>query len=315
MTLSRGIKDGLKQIFFRVYKLGTRFGFHVLPVHYYASEPDIHKLAGTQELWARPSTMPGVDIDVDGQLKRLEETCLPFQSEYAGNAHFLAAAREGFGPGYGYVEAQALHAVLRRFKPGKVVEIGGGVSTYCSYQSLRQNGTAWEITCIEPHPSRRLRLLAESESRVRLVDRPVQAVSMDEFVRLSENDVLFVDSSHVVKAGSDVNHIVLEILPRLRPGVLVHFHDIYFPYDYQRDVLQTFLHNNETSLLRAFLIFNKRFKIHFSLSHLHYERTDGLRSVFPEYRPQSGRLGLRDRGSSPDDHFPSSIWLQVVQES
>jgi hypothetical protein len=126
--------------------------------------------------------------------------------------------------------------------------------------------------------------------------------------------VLFIDSSHIVRAGGDVNHVILEVLPRLAPGVLVHFHDIYLPYDYQRDLLQTFLHNNETSLLRAFLIFNARFRILFSLSMLHYDCPAGLREVFPEYRRQSDRNGLRDEHFDPQEHFPSSTWLVSTAE-
>jgi hypothetical protein len=131
------------------------------------------------------------------------------------------------------------------------------------------------------------------------------------FTQLGENDILFIDSSHVLKAGSDVSHIVLEILPVLQPGVLVHFHDIYLPYAYQRDVLQTFLHNNETPFLASFLTYNERFRILFCLSHLHYERPEILVQTFPEYDPQASWRGLRTENTS--GHFPSALWLQVVR--
>lgn len=135
------------------------------------------------------------------------------------------------------------------------------------------------------------------------------------FESLEENDVLFIDSSHTVKPGGDVNFLVLEVLPRLASGVVVHFHDINFPYDYPRDILKTFFPASESSLLQAFLAFNRRFQIIFCLSLLHYERPHVLREVFPEYQPQKGRDGLREDHvpafSMPAGHFPSSIWLRV----
>jgi hypothetical protein len=105
------------------------------------------------------------------------------------------------------------------------------------------------------------------------------------------------------------------VLPRLHKGVIVHFHDIFLPYDYQQDVDQTFLHWAETSLLHAFLISNERVKIIACLSHLHYERKDVLREVFPEYNPQADVNGLRpEKYKSFDpilEHFPSSIYIQI----
>ena len=131
------------------------------------------------------------------------------------------------------------------------------------------------------------------------------------FQQLRPNDIVSIDSSHVVKTGSEVNYIVLEILPRLPTGVLVHFHDIYLPYDYQRDVLETFVHANETALVRAFLTCNPRFGILFALSMLHYDRRDALRAILPEYRPEADWRGMRSGNYTPERHFPSSLWLTV----
>jgi len=132
---------------------------------------------------------------------------------------------------------------------------------------------------------------------------------------LQQGDLLFIDSSHTVKPGGDVNYLILEVLPRLRKGVIVHFHDIYLPFDYQRDVLQTFFHWAETSLLRAFLIFNDKARIIFCLSHLHYERRDALREVFLEYSPQGDVNGLRLEEYKPfklvPEHYPSSIYIYM----
>ncbi|WP_338000825.1 class I SAM-dependent methyltransferase [Candidatus Methylacidiphilum fumarolicum] len=132
---------------------------------------------------------------------------------------------------------------------------------------------------------------------------------------MRKDDLLFIDSSHVVKAGGDVNFLILEVLPRLREGVVVHFHDIYFPYDYPRDLLKTFFPSTESSLLHAFLAFNHRFRIIFCMSLLHYKCPKVLTEVFPEYIPQGGQDGLVEERvaafTTPPGHFPSSIYLRV----
>lgn len=221
-----------------------------------------------------------------------------------------------FGPGFGYIEAQALHSVIRYFKPRKIVEVGSGVSTFCSLNATqvnkKENNLDSEITCIEPHPSENLRIL----KGVQIIQKEVQTIPYNVFTDLQENDLLFVDSSHTVKPGSDVNYIILEILPRLNRGVVVHFHDIYLPYDYQRDILTNFFQWCETSLLRAFLVNNDKVKIVFCLSGLHYDYPAVLKEVFPEYRPQHDIEGLTYGIYEPfkviEEHFPASIYLQFL---
>jgi hypothetical protein len=130
------------------------------------------------------------------------------------------------------------------------------------------------------------------------------------FEELGAGDLLFIDSSHTVRPGSDVNYIVLEVLPRLRPGVIVHFHDIYLPYDYQRNVLRTYFQWMETSLLRAYLVNNSRTRILFCLSQLHYDRPSVLQEVFPEYVRAPDEDGL-EAPNSLQGHFPASIFFEV----
>ena len=115
----------------------------------------------------------------------------------------------------------------------------------------------------------------------------------------------------MVKSGSEVNYIVLEILPILPKGVLVQIHDIYLPYDYDRDVLRTFLHPNETALVAAFLACNASYKILFALSMLHYARRDDMQRLLPEYEPENDWRGMRVGEYDKTKHFPSSLWLRV----
>nr|MCU0388523.1 class I SAM-dependent methyltransferase [Chitinophagaceae bacterium] len=248
----------IKRALLGLHKLGTKLGIHVLPVHYYSPLPDILELKRTREIWAKKSVLPGVSVNLDEQASYMQSICMPYQKEFQGNKFYKEAVSNHFGPGYGYIEAQALHSFIRYFKPSKIVEVGSGVSTFCMLKAAEMNavetGQMAKIVSIEPYPSESLKALSEIE----LIIRPVQTVALDVFTNLGENDLLFIDSSHTVKTGGDVNYLFLEVLPRLKKGVIVHIHDIYLPYDYQPDALQSFLHWSETSLLRAFLIFNQK---------------------------------------------------------
>jgi predicted O-methyltransferase YrrM len=308
-------KNVLKRAALQVHKIGLRLGVQILPAHYYSPVPNILELKETLDVWAYPSALPGVNVDLDEQGASLKTVCLPFLGEYSGNRIYRDATSKGSGPGYGYIEAQCLHAVIRHLKPARVVEVGSGVSTWCALAALRMNGAehhrVGQLTSIEPHPSDRLKGLNEIE----LIERDVQSVPVDVFTSLERGDLLFIDSSHTVKPGGDVNFLILEVLPRLKPGVVVHFHDIYLPYDYPRDTLRTYLHGMETSLLHAFLIGNRHVEILFSLSHLHYERPEVLQAAFPEYVRQGDDRGLQPEDYQPfsniEAHFPSSIYLQI----
>jgi len=314
----RKIKDNLKRIFFIIYKWATKLGIHILPVHYYSPVPDIVELEKTKDIWAKKSELPGILADIDDQSTNLRMICLPYRDEYLGNKIYLDGASKGFGPGFGYIEAQALHAIIRYYKPKTIIEVGCGVSTYCmlsaSNENISESNQHSKIFCIEPYSSPKLKTLSEIE----LISEKVQNVPMELFEKLGDSDLLFIDSSHTVKPGSDVNYLILEIIPRLKPGVIIHFHDIFLPYDYQHDVLNTFLHWTETSLLHAFLINNNKVRIIFCMSQLHYERKDILKEVFPEYNPQIDKNGLRNSRymyrlfeEQISQHFPSSIYIQV----
>ena len=311
----RHFRDWLKRIYFSIYKLGVRLGVHILPAHYYVSEPNIIELKRTIDVWAKPSAMAGVATDLDEQIDKLRRVCVPFQHEFCGNPHYLHAINQKFGSGrsrfFGYIEAQVLHAAIRYYKPARLIEIGSGVPTYCTSQALlinrKETGVDGVITSIETNPID----LIKKMDNVELITRPIQEVPLEHFATLQANDIVFIDSSHVVRSGSEVNYIVLEILPILPKGVLVQIHDIYLPYDYDREVLENFIHPNETALIAAFLACNTRFKILFSLSMLHYGRRHEVQNILPEYNPESDWRGMRAGGYDHAKHFPSSLWPRV----
>ncbi|OGR56380.1 MAG: hypothetical protein A3I11_04205 [Elusimicrobia bacterium RIFCSPLOWO2_02_FULL_39_32] len=299
-----------------MYKLGIKFGIYILPAHYGISFPNIIELERRKKFWAKKSELPGILVNMDQQLTNIKNICMPYQNEYTGNKFYHEAVLNHLGPGFGDIEAQTLHAVIRTFKPKQIIEIGSGISTYCMIKACELNDRETlqntMLTSIDPFPFREIRNM----SKIKLISQEVQTVPLELFLRLDKGDFLFIDSTHTVKVGSDVNYLILEVLPRLKSGVIIHFHDIFFPYDYQRDILQTFFYWNETSLLRAFLIFNQRARIIFSLSQLHYECRVALKEIFRDYTPQEEFNGLLLNKYKPfepiAEHFPSSIYIEIL---
>ena len=264
MLTKRRLKNIAKRGLFEIHRIALRAGVIILPNHYYVGVPDVNALRRTTDMWARRSKLLGVNSDLDCQVARLRDVCSRFEPEYRGNPFYEDAVSGGSGPGFGYIEAQALHGVVRHFKPRQIIEVGSGVSTRCSLAATRMNedegAHRCDITCIKPYPSPWL-----AGGEVRLIRSQVQCVGFELFEALEPGSLLFIDSSHTVKVAGDVNHLILEVLPRLRAGVLVHFHDIYLPYDYARNALTSLEHAQETALLHAFLIGNRNVEILFSL--------------------------------------------------
>lgn len=308
-VMKKRLRTTTKQAMLQVHEAGSRLGVFVLPKHYYVPLPDLRELRRTREKWARRSEMRGVRVDLDEQLRTLDQLVRPFGPEYRDNTAYNSAVAGHFGPGFGAIEAQALHGFLRGTKPRRIIEVGSGVSTFCMEEAIGRNaseGSPASLTCIEPYPSAWLR-----QASVSLVQQRVEDVALDLFGTLEAGDFLFVDSTHALKVGGDVLQIILEVLPRLQPGVHVHFHDIYFPFDYQRDADRSIFQWLETAMLHAYLVGNQNIDILFCLSQLHYDRPDALRAVFPSYRPEAGADGLKPEAEPTGTHFPSSLYLRT----
>lgn len=306
MSLTRKVKDHLKAGLFYFHKVMLRAGLVVLPNHYYTPIADVRQLSRTRKHWASRAPLHGIDADPVPQMRWLREHVAPFEPEYRGNAHFHQGVTSGYGPGYGYVEAQALYGVVRSLAPKRIIEVGSGVSSYIMLQALEKNeagGGAGELTCIEPFPSNFLR----SANNVKLMTGFVEQLDPAVFDVLEAGDMLFIDSTHAVRPGGDVVYLYLNVIPRLKPGVIIHIHDIYLPYLYQRNVMTALFQWQETVLLAALLTNNNRLKILACLSQLHYDDRVGMQSVFPEYQPATDEDGLNDQLGPA--HFPSAIYL------
>ena len=301
----------IKRQLFRVFLLLDRIGVHILPKHYYSPVPDFAWLRRNREVWTTPSSLPGVRWDLPSQFEWLAETCRNYYHEVAGLSFFEGLANAGWGLGFGPIESQVLHCFLRRWKPQRIVEIGSGVSTMCMLHSAEiehaDGGCVPEITCIEPFPSA---ALSQQAGRITLLPEFCQTVPASVFASLRAGDMLFIDSSHSVKVGSDVIRIYLDIIPSLARGVFIHIHDICLPYLYPRDVFFKPFCWQETALLLALLINNDRLRVLSSLSALHHFDAKRLNEILPDYKGTDGFRGL-DLSANPEGHLPTSIWIQT----
>jgi predicted O-methyltransferase YrrM len=164
---------------------------------------------------------------------------------------------------YGPADASVLRSMLLDRRPQRVVEIGSGYSTAVTLDVAEEALPDLEITCVEPYADRlRSRLRAGDRDRLTLVERPVQEVEPARLVEgLEPNDIFFIDSTHVVKAGSDVAHLFLHTLPLVPPGVVVHVHDIFWPFEYPDEWLRLGRDWTESYLLQAFLAFNGAWEV------------------------------------------------------
>lgn len=184
--------------------------------------------------------------------------------------------------------------LLKKISPRQIVEVGSGYSTLLMMDVNRRFlGDSASIACIEPYP-RPFLLRAHSEGRIDLLQQRAQVVDKSVFASLNADDVLFIDSSHVSKTGSDVNRLILEILPVLKPGVYVHFHDIFLPFDYPQDwVCEHGFSWNEQYLLQAFLAFNPHFSIVYGSAIAWRCYPDELQGFLGDNPMHGGSLWLR----------------------
>jgi predicted O-methyltransferase YrrM len=271
----------------KYFELWQSYGFHVTAVHYDQPIPDTRALAVS--LWDRISDLPGLDMREEQQKQLLSEIVARFKDEYTAIPKEASTQQFHYyleNAAFEAVDAEMLFGLIRLLKPRRMYEIGSGFSTLLSADALRRNrvdGDSCRLIAIEPYPSPEFE--AELSSAVELWRVPVQEVALSEFQSLGENDILFIDSSHVCKIGSDVQYVFLEVLPRLRPGVVVHVHDIFMPVEYPKQwVLDWHRFWNEQYLLQTFLTFNSMFEVLWAGQWMHVKHPDLLTNAFSSYK-------------------------------
>jgi predicted O-methyltransferase YrrM len=273
--------------FRQLFQRWERQGFHVTPAHFYQPIPDTQSLRET--LWTRPSELVGIDINEAMQLDLLRRHFPIFRNEYRQFATEPGEEKNRFYLGnqlFDDVDALVAYCMVRHFESRLIIEVGSGFSSLVLGDAVAKT-TGSSLICIEPFPREFLR--KGFPGLQSLIEQKIQEIELDFFAQLEANDILFIDSSHTVKIGGDVNYLFLEVLPRLKPGVIVHVHDIFLPFEYRRDwVLDEFRFWTEQYLLQAFLTFNSDFEVLMANNYLNQYHEEELKTAFPDLASWGG---------------------------
>ncbi|MCK9488043.1 MAG: class I SAM-dependent methyltransferase [Xanthomonadales bacterium] len=268
--------------------------------HFYSPLVDPASL-NPERLWPAQLHDPaGIDFNDAGHAQLLDEWFPRFLPafDYPEHGDDESEAQAQFhvrNSQFSWLDARALFVLLQAWRPRQVIEVGSGYSTLLMADVNKRflAGRA-AITAIEPYP----RPFLHSLGGVQLLEQKIQEVDPAVFDSLGENDILFIDSSHVAKTGSDVNHLFFQVLPRLRPGVKVHVHDVFLPAEYPREwVLDENRSWNEQYMLQALLMYSRRFRIVFGSMYAHLRYPERLQRAL-------GRPGFGG----------GSLWLEVMAD-
>lgn len=249
--------------------------------------------------WSKQTSLPGLNMNDEGVLEFLHSVIEPelqsFRSRYPVNP--VQGAFGLINGSYMAVDAHVYYACLRHFKPRRVIEIGIGNSTLLAASVCKENGA--QLIAIDPQPQSYFREGVPGVSQ--LIDKQVQEVDFNLFMSLQENDILFIDSSHLMASGSDVQILFCDVLPRLNRGVLVHIHDISLPKMYPKVYSDQHLYYNEQFILQTFLAFNNRYEVIWPGNYIMTKYPEKLMSIIPEIKL------MREKYPSSE---PSSFWIK-----
>jgi predicted O-methyltransferase YrrM len=284
--------------FFNLYQSK---GYHITPVHFYEAIPDTADLP--DELWEKPSQLVGINLNIADQILLLE-SFQAFIQEFLQIPNTPPSSPCEYTRtliDYPQVDAHILYSMIRKYQPKRIIEIGSGVSSLLSVTALKKNieinGNHGTITAIEPYPKEYLEKCLVDGNK--LIKNKVEEIPLAEFEQLEENDILFIDSSHTVKINNDVIYEVLEILPRLKKGVLIHIHDIFLPLPYSKEMVKDrHIFWTEQYLVQAFLAFNDFFEVIWSAAALKFYEPEKLKSSFPDIFTEN------------PDFIPGALWIK-----
>lgn len=204
---------------------------------------------------------------------------------FTNNTYFLLA------------DAFTLSGIIQKEKPHRIIEVGSGFSSAVMLDTLAYCQASAKLTFVDPFPERLYSLLTPADRTAATVfEKPIQELSLSVFDQLEAQDILFIDSSHVCKVGSDVAFIILRVLPRLKPGVFVHFHDLFYPFSYPIDWIREGNAWNESLFLRAFLLGNPQYQITAFNSYAGHAFPEVFRERLPSFLKNTG----------------GSMWIQKV---
>lgn len=269
-------------------------GYYVAKPHFYNPIPDKSYILNHDGYWKYHYPCHGIEFHDSEQLSLCEQL-----SKFAPEINHLS--EDILDPkknrSFLDMDLEFLYCMIRFVKPKKYIEIGAGWTSLVAMQALKQNreeGFQCHHTIIEPYPSEYF--LEFFKKADRFIKKPVQEISVDLFNNLSENDILFIDTSHVAKYGSDVNYLYFHIVPLVGSGCNIHIHDIFIPREYFEEwVLEKDLFWSEQYLVMAFLMYNNEYEIRIAAQYLSQKYRDKLNSLFPRFKPYFS---------------PGSLWMQ-----
>lgn len=283
----------------RVRRVFGRLGFDLIGRDYYSPIPNTAKLR--DNLFTARSELQGLTVDLPAALEFLEQDLAPYASEYKPPEMPTDNPRDfyldnGF---YGQIDAELLYAMVRRLNPSQLIELGSGMSTLVIADARAKNADISQTRHAVYDPYPRADLVGTLGRIAELHTISANDVPLSEFERLRSGDILFIDTTHTVKTGGEVNRIILDVLPVLAPGTFVHFHDIFLPWEYPYEFLadRNFFWS-EQYLLQAFLAFNREFEVVLPVHALNREFPAQIEQLIPSARP-----GLR----------AAAFWLRRVE--
>lgn len=270
-----------------IQRLLVDVGIQVVPANFYSIVPSPTDFDNSFEFNGEvPYLDPGV-FDDEAMVTYLQEALLPYSEEF--DPAFEQPDEEGVyywrNPAFSFSDAMAYYCVLRERKPQTVIEVGSGYSTLVAQAALARNGHG-KLICVEPYPMDWLR----DRDGIELHQTAVQELTSDWFNdRMDSGDVLFIDSTHTVKTGSDCAHLYLRVLPRLQGDLLIHAHDIYVPFAMPRNKAQPrHIYWNEGYVLLALLLENPRMRVVYGSTYHHELHPDLLRTFMHDRHPPGG---------------------------
>ncbi|MEI8074585.1 MAG: class I SAM-dependent methyltransferase [Bacteroidota bacterium] len=271
------------------------------PGHYYSPVVDLSDLEKRQKnIWETERSLNGIDFN-DNEQKLFFESLIEYSKEIPFTENKTENHRYYFdNKTYVHADGLVLFMMLNKLKPRKLIEVGSGFSSALILDTKDEFlKYPIELTFIDPNPQDRLTALLKDEDykTTTIIKDIVQNTSIETFRELKENDILLIDNSHVSKTGSDVNYLMTDILPNLNKGVVVHIHDIFYPFEYPKEWLfNTRLNWNEIYSVHNFLLFNSAFKILFFSDYVQMKYSDDLKEKAP--------LFFKSR--------PGSLWIQKI---
>jgi len=252
--------------------------------HYYSPVPDINEvLRDFSRLYPvnQPRELPGIDLNDTGQVDLLRQL-QPFMAEAPFGEGRQPGLRYHYDNGfYSYTDALFLYGMMRHLQPRRIVEVGSGFSSCAildTNERFLQNRT--ELTFVDPYPAALKKMIHPGDD-IHLLAQRIQDVDVAVFTSLDENDILFIDSTHVAKVGSDVNYYLFEVFPRLKPGVIIHVHDVYYPFEYPQFCILRGMYWNENYMLRAFLSHSDAYQIQLFSHYLALFHLAALEALHP----------------------------------